>query len=499
MKMLRTNLYLKQSNLSADMIALLAGALLPLAFAPLNWWWLAWLCPGVLLAALQTASNKRALWRGVLFGLGYFGVGTSWVFISIHTFGQTNAILAVLLTVLFVSVLASFFMLLAWLYTRFFRASNPWLNALAFALLWTLMEVLRSWLFTGFPWLLLGNSQLSSPLKHFAPIVSVYGVSLFTALISTLLLNTITQARHLRINLAIILGIVLLATGLGLIRWTQPTHQPVSVALVQGDIAQSIKWDPAYLHHALHRYQQLTENNWQQWVVWPEGAVADTYQNQQSFLAKLATQAQQHHSWLTTGIAHIDQQPFAIYNSLMTFHGIEQQRYNKRHLVPFGEYLPFELLLRGVINFFNIPMSNFTSGAASQALLSVNGTQIAPFLCYEIAYPALVLKSLPEAQLLLTASDDTWFGKSWAAAQQLQISQMRSLEVGREQAVVGNDGLTALINAQGQVSKILPRGKVAVLIGKLQPRTGQTPLVLIGLKVQLLLIVLLLVMIRVIL
>jgi apolipoprotein N-acyltransferase len=479
MKLLRTNLYIQQSYFALDIISWFAGLLLPLAFAPLNFYFLAFLSPGLFFLCLLDGSVKRALWRGWLFGFGFYLTGTSWVFVSIHVFGHTNVFVAGLLTALWVGGLGLLFLLQAYLFVRLFRSKNIWTSAIGFAALWVLIEWFRTWFLTGFPWLLLGNSQLTSPLKHFAPIISVYGISFLVVLISVLLANIIRHAKSTILSLVIILLLFVCGALLGHVHWTSPSGKPLQVSLVQGDISQSIKWDPKQLQVSLQRYKKLTDQHWASWVVWPEGAVPDLYRNQKAYFVKLNQAAKRHSSTLTTGTVIENVQQRALYNGLVTL-GDGKGTYLKRHLVPFGEYLPLQNLLRGLINFFDIPMSSFSAGPEHQALITVSHVKIAPFLCYEIAYLNLLLPSLPQANLLMTASDDSWFGKSWAAAQQLQMSQMRSLESGRDQAVVANDGYTALVNADGIVTKQLPRYQIGVLTGNLQPRQGSTPLVVIG-------------------
>jgi len=480
MKALRTHLYLEQSQILMDICALIAGALLPLAFAPHRFYLLAFICPLLWLISLHDSTTKRALWRGWLFGFGFFVVGASWIYVSIHTFGGTAAIIAVLLTFIFVGGLAFIFAIQAFCYVYFFNKKH-WLTAsLGFACCWVLAEVFRSWILTGFPWLLLGNSQIHTWLSGYAPIISVYGISFIVACISGLLLNALQNLKRFLYSLTSIIILLLIGFVLAQVQWTQATGNALKVSLIQGNIPQSIKWDPKQLSLSLNRYQGLAEENWQsQLIVFPEGAIPDTFLDQQNFFNRLEQQAKQHHSAIISGIILTDPTTQHVYNGIVSVgeaHGI----YLKRHLVPFGEYVPFFRQLGGLIKFFNLPMSNFTPGPAQQPLLQVDGVKIAPFLCYEIAYLNLIWPALPQAQLLMTLSDDSWFGHSWAGAQQLQISQMRSLETGREQIVVNNSGFTSIINAHGQIVKIAPRDKVFVLNGMVQPRQGATPLVRFG-------------------
>lgn len=480
MKVLYNRLYLGQSPLLADLVALVAGTLLPLAFAPCNIYVLAFISPLIWLISLQNSSIARTTWRGWLFGFGFFIVGVSWVYISIYVYGNSSLGVAALLTLLFVAALALLFAFQA-LCFRYFFGKKHWLACtVGFACTWVLAEILRSWIFTGFPWLLLGNSQLSTWLRGYAPVISVYGVSFLVACISGLLLNALRNIKHLLYSSITIVILFIVGFILAQIHWTQPSSQPLSVSLIQGNIARAIKWDRQFLSLSLQRYDKLTQQSWDsRLVVFPEGAIPIVFSAQQDFFAQLDHQAKQHHSTVVSGTIVVDAKTHRAYNAIIAL-GNGRGTYLKRRLVPFGEYVPWQHLLRGLIGFFNLPMSNLSHGPKQQPLLHIGKIPLASFLCYEIAYLNLMLPSLPKAQLLMTLSDDSWFGHSWAAAQHLQIAQMRSLEAGRAQVVASNSGLTAIINEQGNIVKQAPRDKIFILHGSVQPMQGATPLVYFG-------------------
>ena len=438
----------------------------------------------MLLLSLKQTTPKRAFWRGWLFGFGNYAVGASWVYVSIHTFGNTSFILAAIITLGFIAILALFYALMSFVYVWLF-ARNNWLSlCIAFPCCWVLQEVFRSWFLTGFPWLLIGNTQIDTFLGAYAPLISVYGVSFLVICCNGLLLIACGKRYLSWLALVIILGLFGIGYGLSYVNWSHPIDKPLTVSLIQGNVSQHMKWDPAYLHVSLERYQQLTHANLSSnLIVWPEGAIPDLLNNQRPFLSKIDDAAKVHHSAVITGIP-ISNKSGQFFNGAITL-GNAYGVYLKRHLVPFGEYVPLENLLRGLINFFNLPMSSFTAGPENQSLLQINGISIAPYLCYEIAYLNLVLYDAPQAELLLNMSDDSWFGESWAAAQQLQIAQMRSLETAREQMVAANSGFTAIINSKGEITAIAPKDKIEVLHGVVQARQGNTPLVNIGWLIEL--------------
>ena len=253
-----------------DCIALISGALLPLAFAPNNVWFLAFISPALWLLTLLNIKSGRAFWRGWLYGFGMMLIGASWIFVSIYYFGNTPLWLAALGTLGFVAVLGLFFALQAFCLVRFFPTTHWVKLTLAFACMWVFQEWLRSCVLTGFPWLLLGNSQVSTWLGNYAPVTSVYGVSFLVAVCAGLLANLARQQR--RYYKSIIAILIIFAGGyiLGNINWTQAAGAPVKVSLVQGDIAQSVKWNPDALSLSLSRYRDFTELNWQSAIIaWP--------------------------------------------------------------------------------------------------------------------------------------------------------------------------------------------------------------------------------------
>lgn len=476
-----------------DLVALMAGCLLPFAFAPFHYFLLAVFTPALLLSTWEKCSAKRAAWRGWYFGLGLFGVGISWVYISIHTYGNTPALVAGLLTALFIATLALFPALQAYVLTRYFPRANIRKYWLAFPSSWVLLEWVRSWFLTGFPWLFLGASQVSSPLHGYIPIIGEYGTSFLVALSAAFMLSLITalsaptKTRVLgctptTLVISSSIGLIfiwLLGASLCPISWTQTRGTSISVSLVQGNIPQQLKWDPAYVQATIDHYYHLTQPYWQQQlIIWPEAAIPLLYADAQPLLEQLTQLTQQQHSTLITGIPV--QQGFNYYNGLIIL-GKPSQLYYKRHLVPFGEYVPLEQWLRGLIGFFNIPMSSFSPGPEQQTPLRIRQWVIAPFICYEIAYAPLLLNALPQANLIVNISDDAWFGHSFAAAQQLQLGQVRALESGRYALFSSNNGITAIVSPHGSVQARAPAYISTVLTGSVQAMSGSTPFVRLGL------------------
>ncbi len=453
-------------------LALCAGALLTLAFAPFGFWPLTLLLPLLLWWLLIGQSFTQSLIRGWLFGLGFFGTGVSWVYVSIHVHSATPAPIAVIMTLAFVSALAVFFAVQAGLWQRFFAGRFGLLN---WAALWVGFEALRSYLFSGFPWLLLGTAHLHSPLAGWAPITGVFGVSALALLLSGLLFNGFKPAQTRLVRTACFsLSLFLLFAGWGLTQqtWTQAEGEPLTAGLVQGNIPQANKWNPAYRQGIIQTYRSLsTEAGAVDLLIWPETALPLFPDSAKPLLEAIAQSGE---LGLITGLASPSARAGRHHNSLITA-GKAQGTYHKVQLVPFGEYLPLEDQLRGLVDFFNLPMSTFIPGPLHPAHLTSHGTRIAPLICYEVAYPDFSARQAKASHWLLTVSNDAWFGRSIGPLQHLQIAQFRALETQRPMLRATNNGVTAFINHRGQIEKRLPQFEAGVLTGSFQPRSGMTP------------------------
>jgi apolipoprotein N-acyltransferase len=233
------------AGLSGDILSLITGALLTLAFAPFHLFPLAIIALALLLGLWLQVSPRRAFVRGFLFGLGLFCTGVYWVFTSINTYGDASVLLSLIITTGFMLTLALFPALNGWAFASCFPKNNSFKILFAFPALWVAFEWARSWVLTGFPWLFLGYSHVQTPLKGYAPLLSVYGVSLAIAVTSSLLVNAYWQRNHRSLvykNILAIVVIWVIGALFSFIPWTKTTGLPVRVSLVQGNIPQSLKW-----------------------------------------------------------------------------------------------------------------------------------------------------------------------------------------------------------------------------------------------------------------
>ncbi len=467
-----------------EIIALLAGALVPLAFAPINLFPIAILAVAVLFALWLLESAKRAAWLGLLFGFGMFGVGVSWVFVSMHNFGNMASPLAGFATVLFAAVIALYFAAAGFLQARFREFSATLRLIIIMPLLWVSFEWLRSWLFTGFPWLNLGYSQINTPLRGFAPWLGVYAMSLAAAVTAGLLVLWFKQGARQGWRFGgAIAALWFIGLAAGSVNWVEPTAKPVRVALVQGNVPIRIKWDPHYRDAILELYLKLSRGlRSADLVVWPEGALP-TYLNRldESFVQSLQLEADEHKTDFLFGAVDsegIDGE-VRYYNAVASI-GRSRSVYRKRHLVPFGEYPPLRPVFSWLLNAMHIPMSDFSAGRDSQQPLKLAGQQVGVSVCYETAFGEEIIDMLPKATLLVNVSENAWFGDSLGPHQLLQMTRLRAIETGRPILRTDNAGLSAVIDHQGQVQALSPQFKQSVVEATVQPMRGATPYTRLG-------------------
>lgn len=460
------------------LFALAAGAAYALAFAPYGMHPVAILALAVLFELWRDATPRQAAWRGWWFGLGMFGHGAWWVQVSIHQFGLPLYTFSVTMTVLFILFIAALFVAsVGYAVARVPVRQPPARVFIVMPALWVVGEWLRSVLLTGFPWLLAGYSQTDSWFAGYVPIVGVLGTGGVLALIAA---SLVMGARHPGPAVALTVALASGGVALGQLSWTLPEAPAQAVALVQGAVPQAIKWRAEFRARTLELYEALTAPAWgSALVLWPETAVPAFPDEITEALAKLGANAEAHGTALLVGIPSGERRGGPYFNSVMLLNA-PGQRYDKHHLVPFGEYLPFDTVVRPVLDFLSIPMSDFTPGADRQPPLRHRALRIGVSICYEDAYASEVIKPLPEANVLVNVSDDSWFGDTVAPHQHLQISRARALEAGRYMLRATNTGISAIIDPRGRVLSQSPQFEPYVLRGEVVPHTGATPFVRLG-------------------
>ncbi|MEW6332424.1 MAG: apolipoprotein N-acyltransferase, partial [Pseudomonadota bacterium] len=442
---------------------------------------LAVLAPALLFILWHGASPGRAAWRGFVFGLGLFGVGVSWVYVSLHNFGNMPAPLAGFAVFLFVAGLSLYPALLGWLQARFFPQAGAWWTTLVLPALWVLFEWTRGWFLTGFPWLNLGYSQVATPLGGYSAWLGVYGVSFFCAFSAALLAaGTRAPEKFFRRFLPLLAAVWMLGWLAGMAEWTRPVGGPVQATLIQGNVPLDVKWRPDSRRAIMDRYAALTaEAPWSDLIVWPEAAIPATLdQIDPEFLAQLQGMSRNASVDFLIGVVERDREGH-YYNSVLAI-GPTPGMYRKQHLVPFGEYPPLDPLFRWLMRSLHIPMSDFSAGAAEQPPLSAAGQKIGVSVCYEDAFGEEVIRALPQASLLVNVSEDAWFGDSLAPHQRLQMARMRALETGRPVLRAANTGPSVAIDHRGAVLVRSPQFRAWSLTATVQPMQGTTPYVRLG-------------------
>lgn len=464
--------------LRRPLIALFAGVAMVPAFAPYSHPWLLFVGIGVLFLLWSGSTPERAFAEGWFFGLGFLGVGIFWMHISIDQFGNVGTALAIAITLLFVALISLFFAAAGWLARWLVVAGSRGASEglLLLALSWTLFEWLRGWFLGGFPWLALGYSQMETPLSGWAPLVGVYGVG-FVVVLSVAAAIALFHSEGGR-RLAWLLLLLLIWGGGQLLThrvWVEPAGEPLSVAIVQGNIDQTEKWLPSMLRPTLERYTQMSREQWgTDLIIWPETAVpAFASQVEAAFLKPLSDEAAGHGSSLLLGI--VDRHEGGDYYNAMLSLGESRGAYYKRHLVPFGEFMPFKQLLKPLIDWLQIPMSDFSAGSGAAPLLQLAGYPAGISICYEDAFGEEVIQALPEARFLVNASNDAWFGDSLALPQHLEIARMRALESGRYLLRSTNTGISAIIAPDGSIQASSPAFERHLLSGSITPLQGLTP------------------------
>jgi apolipoprotein N-acyltransferase len=477
----------------APLWALLAGALAVLSFAPLSWWpvQIASLALLLWLAAGQ-ASVRRAALIGWCFSLGWMVAGTYWLYISMHDYGGMPAPMAAAAVLLLSAAMA--------LYAAMAMAAGTWLRLrcalspaatllLAYPPLWALGEWLRGWIATGFPWIASGYAHVNSPLAGFAPLIGVYGIGWLAVMLAACVVLAFSSRR----KPALALGAALLALGLLLnqLAWTEKHGAPISVRLLQGNVAQEMKFNPDQANDTLSLYYEMLTEARADLIATPETALPlMAHALPPDYLELLASFARQSKSNLLVGVP-VSDGPGTYANSLLGFPAVpgagrQPYRYDKHHLVPFGEFIPAGF--RWFVDMMHIPLGDFTRGAVLQLPFEAAGQWIMPNICYEDLFGGEIADQIaashfsgrPQPTMLLNVSNIAWFGDSIALPQHLQISQMRSLETRRPMLRATNTGATAVIDAAGRVQAQLRPFTHGTLAAKVQGMSGWTPYILFG-------------------
>ncbi len=462
-------------------MAFLLGAATTLAFAPFEWSLLAPLLLLPLLYICLTVAPRDAAAHAFWYGFGLFLSGTYWIYISVHVFGNAAIWIALLLMIGLALLMAAFLSIGGWLISRLSHG-EPWLLLLVAPAAWVLIEWLRGWALTGFPWMAFGYGQIDTLFAGWAPVLGVYGVSFMVVLSAAAVIaaSLATTPGGRMAGGAMIVVPWLLGGILSLIDWTEDSGEPVRATIVQAGVSQDMKWQRDQLRPIMEHYLAATLSVPDSDIVlWPEVAIPALDDQVESFIARIESEARRNRQSIVFGILErsfersVDGQ---IYNSVFLVGGDDRQSYRKRHLVPFGEYFPVPPSVREWMKMQNLPHADLAKGDDVQPLLATpDGLRFGVAICYEDAYGSEQRYAIRDAEVLINVSNDAWFGDSIAPHQHLEIARMRSLEFGRPAIRSTNTGISAFIGARGELLQAGRQFEPEFMTADVQPRRGMTP------------------------
>jgi apolipoprotein N-acyltransferase len=467
------------------LLAMVAGAALPLAFAPFHQFWLAPVSYAALLYCWRGAAPRRAFGLGLAYGCASFGLGTYWTYIAVRIIGQAPVFVGVTLTVGLVLVLAAFIAVAGLVAARAFRTSGAvaWLATLP--ALFVLTEWLRGWLFTGFGWLSAGYSQTDSWLMGYAPLAGIHAMSLAVLITAGALLTFwLGSHRERAVAAAVVAAVWLGGLALRDRELTQAKETPLEVALATAAIPQETKYDPEQLQPTLALYAELTSQSLgADLIIWPEAAIPIPIEYVSGWLESVRRRTGAQGGTLLLGALRTipaTGDAAETYENVLLALTDEPQVYVKRHLVPFGEQFPVPDFIRDWMRLMNLPYIDLGVGAADQPPLVVAGERLGITICYEDVFGAEQLRHLADTTLLVNVSNDGWFGESIAIPQHLQIARVRAAEAGRYLVRAANRGITAVIDPHGRVVETIEPFRPGLLRATVRGYTGATPYARVG-------------------
>lgn len=462
-----------------DALPVIAGILYTLSFSPFDFSILVFFALAFFRLSLIDLTVKRATLRGFLFGLGIFGLGVSWVFVSMVMNEQAGIVLPAFITLLYCCFWALFPAISAYLYVKV--QVNNYFDWLTFACVWMLVEYIRGeWVLGGFPWLQVAYSQLDTPLSGYIPVMGVYGAGLVVTIISATMAEAFLNKKYrYRYFLAII---VLLGVGslLQTVDWTAVSGDALRVSLIQGNIAQKDKWAVENRNATLKQYYDDSAAHWQSdIIIWPETAIPAYFEDvKQDYLLPLEQEAIAQNTTIVTSLPYKDNTG-KLYNFVLVL-GNERGMYKKIHLLPFGEYLPWQPVSGYLLGLMNVRLGRFSPGDINQPLLKAAGHHFVTSICYEDAFGAQSIRQVEQAEFLVNVTNDGWFDGSIEPYQHMQIARMRALEAGRYLLRVTNTGVSAIVSDKGEILEQAPVRQRVTITADIKPMSGMSPYARVG-------------------
>ena len=456
-------------------IIVISGFLYTAAFAPIDFKLGIFISLTFFLYILSTSSRQSSLLKSFIYGIIVYASGVSWIFNSIYYHGGENLIISIIITFLFIVFLSAFFIPFGYFVnkdTNLNRLDTP----ILVASIWVLIEFIRSNIFGGFPWLLVGVSHTGTILKHIFPLFGSLMVSFIIVMISMMLVAVLSSKSKKNFLKLYSLGILLFYLLVSIFtNFSIDATKPLKITIVQPNINLGTKFNDLELDKIKKKYIEIFDNKINKLVILPETAIPKIYQLDKDFYHLLRSNGELN---LISGVFNYNRSKNKIYNSILVLNENEVF-YNKRHLVPFGEYTPLESVFSFISDILNIPMSNLTPGDFTQPEITYDDIILHPLVCYEIAYPSLIETS-EDYSLIINVSNDAWFGNSLAPYQHLQIAQARALESRRTVIRAANTGISAVINKSGDILHKIDLNEEGLINADIYPSKGVTPYMYFG-------------------
>lgn len=477
MRQKNSNSQITQSNLIQ---ATISGSLSVFSFSEISLWFMIIVSIAWFLLILKDANKTESLWIGWFFGIGYFGVNIWWIHISIESFGIPNSLIAVSINAIFICLLAVYFSIFGVLINSLSLFKAPLLLIAPF--IWLLVEISRGYFFTGFPWLVVGYTQIDSPLSALLPLVGAHGVSfVIVSLASCLIFLLSSKSLKQKVfGVFTAITIIILSSCLQQSEYTTKKGELLNISVVQGSLPYDVRWSKGSTELIFDQYMKLSIDQWNSDIlVWPETVFTNPLTLNESEVKLLKSISLRTDTHLILGVPFLQVADGKIFNSILSITD-SIQLYKKRKLVPFGEYFPLRKMFSNFYDTLNVPLSDFTQSLSEKNKFVVKQNTIGVLICYEIAFASIARSSLPQAELIVNLSNDSWFGRSVAAFQHLQIVRVRAAELERPIIRATNTGISAIIDYKGDVIESSEQFEAQVISGEIAGRVGLTPYSKIG-------------------
>ena len=477
MRQKNSNSQITKSNLIQ---ATISGSLSVFSFSEISLWFMIIAAITWFLLILKDVNKTESFWIGWFFGIGYFGVNIWWIHISIESFGIPNSLIAVSINAIFVCLLAIYFSIFGILIKSLSLLKIPLLFIAP--LIWLLLEISRGYFFTGFPWLVAGYTQIDSPLSALLPLIGAYGVSfVIVSLASFLVFLLGSKSLNQKLfGVFTTFSIVTSSYYLQQIEYTLKNGELLDISIVQGSLPYDVRWSKNSTELIFDHYMELSLDQWDSDIlVWPETVFTKPLtliDPEVELLKSISSRTDTH---LILGVPFLEGSDNKVFNSILSV-ADSIQLYKKRKLVPFGEYFPLREVFSNFYDTLNVPLSDFTKGLSKKSKFFVKENTIGVLICYEIAFASIARSSLPQAELIVNLSNDSWFGKSVAAFQHLQIVRVRAAELERPIIRATNTGISAIIDHKGDVIDSSGLFEAQIISGEVVGRVGSTPYAKIG-------------------